>query len=51
MGTLKDFSNKLMVIAPLLNATSAYEKYHRNTLLLDSRENLYHGKDKQVISK
>lgn len=32
---------KSMVTAALLYAISVYERFHRNTLLLDSRGNLY----------
>lgn len=35
------FSYKLMVTAFSLYAISAYERFHRNAQLSDSRENLY----------
>lgn len=35
---LKTFSYKVVVIASLLYAILAYERYHRNTLLLEGRE-------------
>ena len=41
LGMLNIFFIKLMVIASLLYAILAQERFHRNVLLLDSRENLY----------
>jgi len=41
LGTLKFFSSKFMVIVSSLYVILAYERFHRNALLSDSRKNLY----------
>lgn len=41
LGMLKFFPYKLTVIASLLYTISAYERYHRNALLLDGRGDLH----------
>lgn len=41
LGRLKNFCNKLLLIASLLYTIAAYEKFHGNALLSDSGGNLH----------
>lgn len=56
MGRLTNFpykfmvKKKFMVIASLLYSISTYISFHRNILLSDSEENLYHGLIKTVTT-